>query len=249
MTLPRLALLLLAALVLPAEAICRQRLESRIAAAPPGSVRMTFAARPGICGDGPDLQWPRPTEDWEPVCEGGPVRVRLTMLRGEVVDVRTHVGGRWRAADESVTDLGRVPAAAAYLVALAESTTTVVGRKAVLPAVLADSAVVGPALLRIAADDTRPRTVRRETLRWAAMLASHALGEGAITGANADTVAIRTHAVFALSQLANNEGVPALVRVARTHADPRVRAKALFWLGQTGDARAIPVLREVLQAR
>jgi HEAT repeat protein len=52
-----------------------------------------------------------------------------------------------------------------------------------------------------------------------------------------------------LSQLRREEGVPILIRIARTHASPSVRKKALFWLGQSGDPRAIALFEEILTER
>jgi HEAT repeat protein len=57
----------------------------------------------------------------------------------------------------------------------------------------------------------------------------------------------RERAVFAMSQLPRDESIPALIDVARTHRDPRIRKAALFWLGQTEDPRAMDVLEEVLR--
>jgi hypothetical protein len=34
--------------------------------------------------------------------------------------------------------------------------------------------------------------------------------------------------------------------VARTHRDPRIRDRALFWLGQSGDPRAYALFEELL---
>ena len=52
--------------------------------------------------------------------------------------------------------------------------------------------------------------------------------------------------MFALSQQPKDVGVPALIQVARTNRDPDVRRKAFFWLGQSGDPRAIALFEEVL---
>ena len=35
-------------------------------------------------------------------------------------------------------------------------------------------------------------------------------------------------------------------RIARTHRDPAIRKKALFWLGQSEDPRAITLFQELL---
>jgi HEAT repeat protein len=52
--------------------------------------------------------------------------------------------------------------------------------------------------------------------------------------------------VFALSQRPKDEAVPALLQVARTSRDPRLRKSAIFWLGQTDDARALAYFEDVL---
>jgi HEAT repeat protein len=41
--------------------------------------------------------------------------------------------------------------------------------------------------------------------------------------------------------------VEPLLQVARTNRDPFVRRKAIFWLGESGDPRAIALFREILR--
>src|SRR3712207_7688456 len=48
---------------------------------------------------------------------------------------------------------------------------------------------------------------------------------------------VQEQAVFALSQRPREEGIPALMQIARSHRDPEIRKRALFWLGQTGEDR------------
>jgi HEAT repeat protein len=57
---------------------------------------------------------------------------------------------------------------------------------------------------------------------------------------------VRKKAVFALSQLPKNEGVPKLIDVARSHRDPAVRRQAMFWLGQSRDPRALAFFEQIL---
>ncbi len=218
--------------------------------APDGRIRMTFEARPGVCGHGSNIATGRNRgDDWEWECEPGPVRVVLTKRNGEVTRVRTFIGGRWRAATRT-TELGRVSAvdAAEFLVGLAENVRGRVSREAIMPATLADSAVVWPALLRVARDDARPRQTRRAATQWIGMAAGDALVERAgpdvVDDPDRDA---RTQAVFAVSQLPKDQGIPILLDVARTHRDPEIRSKALFWLGQTGDPRALDLFEEVLR--
>ena len=59
-------------------------------------------------------------------------------------------------------------------------------------------------------------------------------------------IRLREHAVFALSQRPADEAVPALIRIALSHPTPRIRKKALFWLGQSEDPRAIALFEEIL---
>ena len=54
-------------------------------------------------------------------------------------------------------------------------------------------------------------------------------------------------AVFALSQLPRDRGVPLLIGVARTHVNPRVRKQAIFWLGQSEDPRALALIEELIR--
>ena len=53
--------------------------------------------------------------------------------------------------------------------------------------------------------------------------------------------------MFALSQLPKDEGVPLLIKVARTNTNLEVRKQAMFWLGQSKDPRAIDFFSEVLR--
>jgi HEAT repeat protein len=57
---------------------------------------------------------------------------------------------------------------------------------------------------------------------------------------------VKEKAVFALSQLPKDEGVPRLIEVARGHRSREVRKKAMFWLGQSDDPRALAFIEDVL---
>ena len=57
---------------------------------------------------------------------------------------------------------------------------------------------------------------------------------------------MKKKAVFALQQLPKDEGVPLLISVARTNRNAEVRKQAIFWLGQSGDARALAFIQEIL---
>ena len=50
---------------------------------------------------------------------------------------------------------------------------------------------------------------------------------------------VKEAALFGLSQLPDGAGFDALMKVAREGDDPELVQASLFWLGQTGDERAI----------
>jgi HEAT repeat protein len=101
-------------------------------------------------------------------------------------------------------------------------------------------------LLRIARDDSRPRDVRRSALTWLANGVNDHLGI-ADSHDDSDEDEMRTQAVFVLSQRPKTESVPDLIELARGAKSPAARRSAIFWLGQTGDPRAVDVFAELLR--
>jgi hypothetical protein len=241
-----------------------QSIASRVARVSNGTVRMTFAAKPDICGSGNSIMhsngrgrttwgdnWNRSRDvEWETDCSRGPARVVLDRRDGEITDLRFYVGGRWRPAGADVVDLGAVPAreAADYLVSIARSERGSMGEKAIFPATIADSADIWPALLKIARNPDVPRSTRTQSVFWLGQAAGDAATANLkdIVVDNSVDREVREQAVFALSQRPREEGVPALIAVARTNKDPEIRKKALFWLGQSHDPRAIDLFEELL---
>lgn len=232
--------------------LAAQSLAERVAGVGNGHVRFSFDARPGVCGNGRNISTSENTSDWEAWCEPGPVRVSLELRDRQVVDLDTYVGGRWRARQEAATDFGTVePAeAVAYLLTVASRETGRVAEKAVLPIALADLET-WPDLLKLAKDGSRPRALRRGAVFWLGQAAGEAAVEGltGIATARDEDEAVKESAVFALSQLKNGEGVEPLINIARSNADPRLRKKAIFWLGQSDDPRAIALFEELLTKR
>jgi hypothetical protein len=226
-----------------------QSIADRVSAVRDGQVRMSFTAREGVCGNGRNITTHRGSDDWESWCEPGPVRVAIDIRGREIVDIDTYVGGRWRARD-NVTDLGMVsaPDAAAYLLSLAQSERGKASKEAIFPATLADSAVVWPQLLAIAKDGGRPRETRKGAVFWLGQAAGEAATEGLgeIVYDDSGDGEVRESAIFALSQLDDDAGVPILIDIVREHRDPNLKKKAIFWLGQSGDPRAVALFEELL---
>ena len=248
-------------LVSPAAA---QTLATLVAQAPEGEVRVAFTAREGVSGNGRNvIQWGchnghcsqqsdgdwSDDVDWHTPCDSGPVRLTLWVRGGRVASLHVYVGGQW-IARTGVTDLGRVPASEAgrYLLSLARSGGGQVGERAVFAATLADSVTAWPELLRLARDETVPQQTRRSSVFWVSQAAEEAATRGLDSLVDEDTVDrdVREQAVFALSQRPQEEGVPALIRIAKTHRDPDIRRKAIFWLGQSHDPRALALFEDLL---
>jgi HEAT repeat protein len=167
-------------------AFAQNTLAQRVGSAPDGVVRVQFAGRAGICGDGQDLigyrnalfaesfqsigKWNAPT------CRAGVVRVALTVANGKVTRVKTSVGGAWPRTNERVTDFGAVASgeAATYFFGLIPQIES--GSRGhdksrfLLPAVLADDPIAVPRLISLARDDARLQETRRQAIQWIGLL-------------------------------------------------------------------------------
>jgi hypothetical protein len=261
------ALCLAALLVAPA---AKAQIASRVAAAPDGEVRMTYAARANACGDGKDavavgkaLNIYSSMESygsWSGVnCVHGPARVALTVRDHQVVGVRTRIGGSWRAAEGAVTDLGVVPArqAASYFLSLAPAMSG--SRRNPLPAAaVADSTDIAPEMLRLARDEKQPLYLRRRALHWVGVTGGAEMvapltalaRQSDDARSNESDVGpgngLNSAAVGALGMLPEDAGLNALLDLAR-HGNPAARKAAVFWLGQSEEPRARALVRTVVE--
>jgi hypothetical protein len=240
---------------------------ARIQGVRDGQVRFTFTLRPGVCGQGRNI-WrtgPRGRDglqitsdrrsrdvEYDVECDAGPGRVVVDKVDGDIREVRFYVGGRWRSGS-SATDLGALSArdAANTLLDIVRTDAGRASEQAIFPLTLVDSADVHRDLLRIARDDARPRGTRKQAVFWLGQAAEEpaTAGLSELVGEAAVDRDVREQAIFALSQRPRDEGVPALITVVRTNRDPELRRKALFWLGQTNDPRALDLIEELLTKR
>ena len=247
-----------------------QSLADRVSRAS-GTVRFSFPPKAGVCGDGAASiyikqddgtqrvqvrgnSWTYSTskydDEWMPMCEEGPVRIALSVDRGTVSNLRTYVGREWRPSTDA-TDLGRVTGreAADFLLAIAgRPGRSELSRQAIFAATLADAGEIWPRLLQLARNRELPRDARNNAVFW--------LGQEATTAAtnglrelidSQEEIEIREQAVFALSQRPADESITALIAlVKRENVDPRIKKKALFWLGQKDDPRVLALFEEIL---
>jgi hypothetical protein len=259
-----------------ASAPAQTSIAQRVSAAPSGVVHLQFASRPGTCGNGRDVIGFRKAlfaesfqsiGDWHaPDCRPGPVRVELFVSNGKVTRARTYVGGVWSRGSERVTELGIVSPTEAsnYFFGLVPQLERVGDKSRVLlPAVLADAGDVIPQLVSLARDDSRIQETRRQALQWMGLLGDAkvvptlvAFARSGGTGPVAEDVddddaapgkkGLAAAAMAALSFVGDGAGVPALIDLARSGTSA-VRSSAVFWLGQTGDPRAIAMLHNVIE--
>jgi hypothetical protein len=245
--------LLVVCLVGTAGTALAQSLEERVFGAPTDVVRMSFAARADLCVHNGDGVWHQGVDiDWWRPCEEGPVRVQARKDGGRITALRTYVGGAWPASDDA-TDLGDVSAEAAsdWLLGLAATAAPSVAEDAIDPAVMADVPDPSVALLDLGRDRDLAEDVRERAIFWvgesAAREATRGLAE--LAESETETTRIQQAAVFALSQRDESERIDHLLRVARTHPNPKVVRSAFFWLAESSDERAIQFFEEVLLRR
>ncbi|MFN2400391.1 MAG: HEAT repeat domain-containing protein [Gemmatimonadaceae bacterium] len=251
-------------LALAAAPALAQSLADRVSRASDGSVQFSFAARPGVCGNGRTFisidshafygSYSGSDVMRREQCQSGPVRVVMTRADRAVVDIDTYVGPA--STTQGVTDLGVAPAreAADYLLSLAAKLDGRPGKDAIFPAMLADSADTDAALLAIARDKNRPRETRRSAVSWLGRSADRRLSAPAdrVTGAlveiakdATDNQTVREQALSVLSRMEHGDGIPALMELSRGTQDGWLAKKSLSAIARSGDPRTREFLRTV----
>ena len=262
------SLITLALLAAASRVASAQSLASRVDAAPDGRVAFSFAARPGVCGNGRTYIQTGPnsytgvfygsTSDMlraDP-CIGGPVRVLIDRADKLPLSIATYVG----PADSSlrgVTDLGRVRAqdAVDYLLSLATKIDGRAGREAILPAILADSANTAPALVAIARNTALPRETRRSALNYMGrstdamqtIPASVTDPILAIARDESDNLSVRQSALSVLGRLEHGAGIQPLIQLSQQTQSSWLARESMSTLARSGDPRARQYLRTAVR--
>lgn len=245
-----------------------QSLAARVSRIRDGTVRMSFATRSNVCGDGrfigidlPDAFWTytvsdngfsiNALKDVQPDCRAGPLRLVVVNTGGNVTELRAAVGVEWRRS-ETATDLGMVsaPEAADWLIGLAERGDDGVARLAFLAASVADSTHIAGRVIGIARNRRLSANVRERAIRWLTDIAG-ADGEPgvaddalrAVASDETESAQLRERAVRELRPVpANREYLRTLYRKA--HDEP-LRERILRQLGSGATADDVAWVRDV----
>lgn len=101
-------------------------------------------------------------------------------------------------------------------------------------------------ILERALDQSESLELRKQALFWAGQHRSIDLARlSGLYGRLADRE-MKEQLIFLYSQRREPEAVEQLIAIARDETDPELRKKAVFWLGQSGDDRAIEFLLELV---
>jgi hypothetical protein len=249
--------LALAALGIPARPAHAQ-LADRVADVEDGTVRFAYETKPGveICDQGVrtgdhHMNWRTRRGERASGCRSGIAEVEVSLRAGRVRDVELVSDPDDR---RDAVDLGEVgpEEAARYLLSLPyEDATADAAEDAILPAMLADADDVWRDVLRLAEDRSLDEDIRKSATFWLGQEAAEAATEGlsGLALAEDEDQEVRNAAIFALSQRPDDEGLPALMELARTGEHAETRKTAMFWLAQSRDARVVAFFEEILLRR
>ena len=101
-------------------------------------------------------------------------------------------------------------------------------------------------LIQVASND-QDRELRKQAMFWLGQKAgdrSLKFLSDVVDKPDGDTE-VQKQAVFAIGQRHKDEAIPLLIKIARTHQSLVVRKQAIFWLGQSGDERALAFFKEI----
>ena len=230
-----------------------QSIAGRVDAVRDGTVQMTFATRPGLCGDGRGGVWMQDGNRGFTInsgrqfdCVMGPVLVTIGRADGQTVSIRQCVACRSRSADGA--SIGDVPAgdAARYLLSLARSLAGRNADDAIAAAAFADAGNLAPDFKRLIQDDGATTNARKQALFWLGQT-GEATQDLVDLDASLKGDALRDQYTFVLSQRRDEPSMHKLIDIARRDPDSHVRKQAMFWLGQSHDPQAIQFFKDILR--
>jgi HEAT repeat protein len=119
-------------------------------------------------------------------------------------------------------------------------------KESVLQGIAEEGASGGHWLLERARDPGESTAVRRSALFWAGQRDATPTRELVAVYRDLDEPSLREHAIFVLSQRDDDPALDALMQIARSDPDRRMRGKALFWLAQKKDERVTKLISDLV---
>ncbi len=101
-------------------------------------------------------------------------------------------------------------------------------------------------LIDLALEESEPMEARKKAIFWAGQ-AGIPISEFARLYDGMSDREIKEQIIFALSQHHGRDAVDKLMDIARSDPDGKLKQKAIFWLGQSGDPRVGEFLLEIIQ--
>lgn len=250
-------------MVLASGALEAQSIASRVSQRGKGIVRMSFPAREGVCpgGAGGRYSWnggyswggislDPEMEEWDNGCRDETVLVAISVKNGKPNSIRTYVGGKWKTAGDSITDLGAVTgeAAAKYLFSVAIDSPYVDHRGAIYPASLAAGVNLWPDVLRIVEDTDRPKELRKVAISWLGRSGGDKVTSAleSILVDETESNQLREAALSGLASRPGDAGFNALIRYVKNGKDGKLRASAMSHLARQKDPRITALLEEMV---
>jgi hypothetical protein len=258
--------------LLPPTVLSAQTVSDRVAQVRDGTLRLSFATRSMVCGNGEFIGFDLPEafytyaswrdgysvnvlHDVKPDCRSGPLRLAIVKRSGRVTELRAAVGVSWRQSETAV-DLGTVSAAEAadWLLGLAESADDDVARMAFLAAAAAEGTRIVGRVLGLAQNRRASASVRERAIRWAGVIGA---AEGRIDevdralraiAAEADeAVGVRERAIRELGATPENRAY--LRSLYGRIGEPALRERILREVGSEGTEEDVAWLRNVASER
>jgi HEAT repeat protein len=93
-----------------------------------------------------------------------------------------------------------------------------------------------------------PMEVRKQALFWGGQMPGVDVSRLAALYDRGSEMELREQVIFVLSQRHKSaEAIDKLIQIAKTEKNKELRQKAIFWLGQSNDPRAIKALQEIIE--
>jgi HEAT repeat protein len=100
-------------------------------------------------------------------------------------------------------------------------------------------------LLRVAGDTTQGVEMRKQALFWAGQAGVSITELTRLYGSVTDRE-MREQLIFVYSQRGEPAALDKLIDIAKRDPSPELRKRALFWVGQSDDARAVQAIQDII---